>query len=100
MDWPSPLRKPHNIVLQGAWERAKVSEVYWKQRTAHAYRKGFVSGLIAAGASREAVEYHVGHSMGLRGVYTDPAALHLKAAVALVPTFGTARRLDSAGPVT
>lgn len=83
--WPSALRKAHNITLERAWERAGVGPVKWKQRTAHAFRKGFVTGLIAAGANREAVEHLVGHSAGLRGVYTDPLALPLREAVALVP---------------
>lgn len=91
VEWPSGLRKPHNIVLEHAWERAGVDPAKWKGRTAHAFRKGFVSGLVQLGAHREAVEHLVGHSMGLRGVYTDPLALPLRAAVALVPDVGAAK---------
>ena len=48
-------------------------------------RKGFNTGLIAAGANREAVEFLLGHSMGLRGVYTDPSALRLRESIRCVP---------------
>jgi len=44
-----------------------------------------VSGLKRAGADDEAVEYLVGHSLGLRGCYTDPDALPLRTAIGLVP---------------
>ena len=72
----------------GAWRRAGVREEAWKGRPQHAFRKAFVSGLIGAGASREAVEHLVGHSLGLAGVYTDSDVLGLRAAVALVPAIG------------
>lgn len=85
LQWNTGARKAHNITLEGAWERAGVDEAKWRGRTAHAFRKGFVTELIGAGAHREAVEYLVGHSMGLRGVYTDPRALPIRQAVALVP---------------
>lgn len=62
----------------------------WKGRPHHAFRKGFVTELRRAGADADAVEYLVGHSLGLRGVYTDPDALALRAAVALVPPLGGA----------
>lgn len=79
------------------WLRAKVREEAWKGSPDHAFRRGFVSGLRRAGADADAVEYLVGHSLGLRGVYTDPDALPLVDAVAHVPPFGCARsvRIDS-----
>jgi integrase len=68
-----------------AWRRSGVREEVWRGRAHHAFRKGFVSGLCRAGADADAVEYLVGHSLGLRGVYLDPDALALREAVALVP---------------
>ncbi|MCP4917543.1 MAG: hypothetical protein GY913_11515 [Proteobacteria bacterium] len=59
-------------------------EPAWKQPH-HAFRKGFISELKRAGADTDAVEYLVGHSLGLRGVYTDPDALPLRKAVAKIP---------------
>lgn len=66
------------------WERAGVRPAVWRQ-PAHTLRKGFKSGLLTAGASWVAVEYLMGHALGIGGVYTDPAAMGLKAAVAHVP---------------
>ena len=68
-----------------AWQRAEVRSDVWKQRPHHAFRKGFVSELRRAGADSDAVEFLVGHSLGLRGVYTDPDALPLRAAVDRIP---------------
>ena len=68
-----------------AWKRAGVREEAWRGRPHHAFRKGFVSGLKREGADTDAVEHLVGHSLGLRGIYTDPDALPLREAVALVP---------------
>jgi len=59
----------------------------------HAYRKGFISELKRAGADPDAVEYLVGHSLGLRGVYTDPDALPLRDAVNRIPPLPAASRL-------
>jgi len=67
------------------WRRAGVREECWRGQPDHAMRKGFVSGLKRLGADDEAVEYLVGHARGLRGVYVDPEALPLRAAVDLVP---------------
>ncbi len=57
----------------------------WEGRPHHAFRKGLVSGLKRAGADTDAVEVLVGHSLGLRGVYTDPDAIPLRGAVELIP---------------
>ena len=84
IDWPG-TRGPSEHTVQRVWQRARVPEEVWRRRSLHAFRKGFVSGLIGLGASREAVEFLVGHSMGVRGVYTDPSALALRETVALVP---------------
>ena len=74
-----------------AWDRAiKRYEVRSEgaEQPHHCLRKGFVSGLKRLGADDEAVEVLVGHSLGLRGVYTDPDAQPLKAAIKLVPELG------------
>ena len=68
-----------------AWRAAAVDPRKWRRRSTHAFRKGFVSGLRKAGADPDAVEFLVGHTLGLVGVYTDPEALPLLEAVRLVP---------------
>jgi integrase len=75
-----------------AWTRAKVRPEAWEGRPHHAFRKGFVSGLKRAKADDEAVEFLVGHSLGLRGVYTDGDAIPLRAAVALIPPLTNGKR--------
>jgi len=68
-----------------AWKRAGVRPEVWKQRPHHAFRKGLVSGLKRLGADDEAVEFLVGHTLGIRGIYTDPEALPLQATVDVIP---------------
>lgn len=84
-------RQARDRDMARAWTRAGVRAAAWEGRPHHAFRKGYVSGLKRAGADDEAVEFLVGHSLGLRGVYTDADALPLVAAVALVPSLATAR---------
>ncbi len=79
------LRAARSVEMANAWEWAGVRVEVWQGQPHHAFRKGFVSGLKRAGADDEAVEYLVGHSLGLRGVYTDADALPLREAVALIP---------------
>jgi site-specific recombinase XerD len=57
----------------------------WARQPHHAFRKGFASGLKRLGADNEAVEYLLGHSLQLRGIYVSADALALVEAVALVP---------------
>ncbi len=71
--------------LERAWERSGVRKEAWDGRPHHAFRKGFVSGLKRAGADADAVEFLVGHSLGLRGVYIDPEALPLTTAINHIP---------------
>lgn len=71
--------------MRKAWADIEAREDIWRGRPSHAIRKGFISELKRAGADDEAVEYLVGHSLRLRGVYNDPDALPLRDAVALVP---------------
>ena len=77
-----------------AWRRAGVRREVWRQPQ-HAFRKGFVSGLRRLGADPDAVEVLVGHSLGLRGVYTDPDALPLRKAVDLIPPLHCEHRRES-----
>ncbi len=69
-----------------AWDRAGVPREVTKLPH-HAFRSGLVSGLKRLGADDEAVEVLVGHSLGLRGLYTDPDALPMREAVNLIPPF-------------
>lgn len=72
-----------------AWARALIRDEVWKKRPDHAFRKGFVSGLKRLGADPDTVEVLVGHSLGLRGVYTDADAMPLREVVDLVPPLAT-----------
>lgn len=72
-------------MMARGWRRAGVRPEAWQKRPQHAFRKGFRSGLTRAGADSSAVEYLLGHNLGLVGVYTDPEALPLRAAVDLIP---------------
>jgi integrase len=71
-------------MIRAAWLRSGVRADAYAKRPDHAFRKAFVTELRRAGADSDAVEYLVGHSSGIRGVYTDPSALPLRAAVGLV----------------
>ncbi len=79
-------RMARDTRVRAAWQAAGVRSAVWAGRPNHAFRKGFISELKRSGADAEAVEYLVGHSLGLRGVYTDPDALPLRDAVRRVPT--------------
>lgn len=70
-----------------AWRRAGVPEDVWRQRPDHAFRKGFTTCLTESGADDKAVEFLVGHSMGLQGVYRASRGYPLEEAVALMPPF-------------
>lgn len=82
-------RVPRPREMERAWERAveryKVRTQVFEGRPHHSFRKGLVSGLKRLGADVDAVEYLVGHSLGLRGVYTDPDAMPLRDAVGRIP---------------
>jgi integrase len=81
------------LATKRAWVKAKAPEDVWRRRPHHAFRKGFETGLLAAGARFEVAEYLVGHSLpGMLDVYMDPAlALALDAAVDLVPEIGASK---------
>ena len=76
--------------VRRAWERTEARPEIYVGRPDHAFRKGLVTGLRRLGADPDAVEYLVGHSLGLRGVYTDPDALPLREAVDLIPAIESA----------
>lgn len=84
---PRAIREARARDAQRAWTRAGVDRAVWDGCAHHAFRRGFVSGLKRDGADDEAVEYLVGHSGGIRGIYVDAAALPLVYAVSRVPTF-------------
>ena len=86
-----------NADVAQAWRTAAVDPRKWQRRSTHAFRKGFVSGLRKAGADPDAVEFLVGHTLGLVGVYTDPDSLPLVEAVALVPEVPEHLYRDEAG---
>ncbi len=75
--------------MRRLWKRAGVRDEVWTGRPHHCFRKGFTSGLKRLRADDEAVEYLLGHSLQLRGVYTDPHALPLIDAVKLIPPIQT-----------
>lgn len=77
------LARPRD--MERAWKRSGARVAAYTGRPHHAFRKGFVSELRRAGADGDAVEVLVGHSLGLRGVYTDSDALPLRRAVDLIP---------------
>jgi len=70
-------------------ERARVREMAWKGQPHQRFRKGFKSGLKRLGADGEAVEYLIGHDLGIVGVYTDPDALPMREAVDRIPPLAT-----------
>jgi hypothetical protein len=55
----------------------------------HCFRRGSVGELKRSRADSDAVL--VGHSLGLRGVYTDPSTLALQETVGLVFSLGVPR---------
>lgn len=84
-----------NEDVVAGWEACDARTAVWKPpghgkaQPTHAFRKGFVSGLRGLGANPDAVEFLVGHSLGLRGVYTDPNAIGLRDAIELIPALGS-----------
>jgi len=75
---PSPAgsrdraRQPRPREVAGAWREAGVPERVWFGSPHHAFRKGFKSGLLRAGAAPDAVDHLQGHVIsGSRGRYID-----------------------------
>lgn len=72
--------------MVAAWRAAGVADELWRGQSWHAFRKGFETELIAAGAHPLAVEVLLGHRLqGQLANYTDTRRMPLKEAVALVP---------------
>ena len=80
-------RKPRDRDAAAAWMRTRVPADRWEGRPHHAFRAGFISNTRRLGGDRDAVEYLVGHRAiaATDPHYMDPDALHLRAAVDLVP---------------
>lgn len=78
------VAKPIYTGVRRAIDAGQARAEAWEGRSCHGFRRAFTTELERAGASREAVEYLVGHDLGVRGRYLDPAALRLADAVALV----------------
>ena len=83
----SPWRNALASDAAACWEAARVSEAVWRRAPHHAFRRGFKSNMLRAGAATDAVDYLQGHVIGgARGRYIDPlVAFDLEAAVALIP---------------
>lgn len=73
--------------VREAWKRAGVRVEAWARRPDHCFRKGFDTGLSELGADGKAVEYLLGHSLGLARVYRGRRGFKLKDAVAPMPPF-------------
>ena len=90
---PSPpgsgdrTRQPRPREVARAWRDGRVPERAWKGAPHHAFRKGFKSGLLRAGAAPDAVDHLQGHVIsGSRGRYIDPmVAYDLVEVVGRVP---------------
>lgn len=97
-EWLVPSRRARGMrerevrteYVRDAWVRADVRAEVWQGRPDHAFRKGFVSELRRAGADPDAIEVLVGHSLGLRGVYTAGDAHPLDEAVGKIAPMSTA----------
>jgi integrase len=79
--------------MRRAWKRAGIRPEAWENRPHHSFRKCFVSELKRSRADSDAVEFLIGHSLSLRGVYTDPSALPLREAVDLIPPLGAGSKV-------
>lgn len=79
--------RPQAMVFTRAWRRSGVRPEVWQRQPSHAIRKGVVTGLLALGASADAVEVLVGHRLdAVRNAYVDQErALNLRGVVDLLP---------------
>lgn len=84
---PASRRMHDQEIRVRGWIAAGVPAEVWAQRPCHAFRRGFVTGIRAAGAEWHAVEYLVGHKLpGMQQPYVDAwKALKLVDAVNTVP---------------
>lgn len=79
-------REPRSRDMARLWASSGVRPAAWKGHPDHAFRRGFKSGLVSAGANVDAVDFLQGHSHGgSRGRYLDGQALPLMQTLAMVP---------------
>lgn len=91
---PHAYAAPQAVQMRRAWEAAGVPARLWCGRPHHAFRKAFVSELLARGAPLHAIQGLVGHAQGVTvEVYTGTETLlaAMRVAVALIPPLGAAR---------
>lgn len=90
--WVVPGRSKGRVAnergMGAAWKRAGVREGAWRGHPHHAFRRGFKTGLLEAGASADAVDYLQGHALGVRGRYVEGMRLPLAETLAMVPVIG------------
>jgi integrase len=67
------------------WMKLDVHPRIYQQRPYHCLRKAFCSNLTGSGAHGDSIEYLVGHSLALRGVYISPEVLPLRQTVDQIP---------------
>ncbi len=92
-------REPHRAWVLEIWERAKVRREVWgsqqgrRGQPLHAFRHGFITGLVLEGTPIHLVQQLVGHKPRsvTEAVYIDPALLmpELKKVVEKIPAVGT-----------
>ncbi len=71
-----------------AWRTSGAPDEVWRQKTGHAFRRGFRSELKAAGIDSEAIEHYCDRTVGVRDLYTDPRSLSLSSLVDAIPSIG------------
>jgi integrase len=83
-------RDPDEDKTRRIWIRAGITTPEILRQPHHAFRKGLVSNLRAAGADMDAVKFLVGHKLDVTGeTYSDPKfALGLKDAIERAPAIG------------
>ncbi len=99
---PSPrakgprYRQPRDRDVSRAWQRAGVPERIWKGAPHHAFRKGFKSQMLLAGAAADAVDFLQGHvPRGGRGRCIDmERAFDWDQVLGLIPAMAPSRPLD------
>lgn len=80
-------RRPRTREVSKAWTRAGVLEHVWRGSPHHAFRRGFKTEMLAAGATADAVDVLQGHVIrGGRGRYIDvERAFDWNEILALIP---------------
>ncbi len=86
IDWPHEHRLARARDMKRVWKRSGVRPAVFGSGAHHSFRGGFKTGLRELGADRDAVDFLVGHSLGIDDHYLDPVrALGLRDVVKLVP---------------